>query len=708
MTSFIQLFSLYLILFSASFLASARDIIMIPDENTQLPALYDKESKIISIYHSNCSPEAIKNKDFGCDNPLMESPVTEACQKFPEQMKELCRQVPVASTSQQPETNPETSNDLPPLPAMDETEAGGACNTPACLQTEDGTQETVNVMTQMCMEALPEHCQQVQPKFTACTPTDDMSWGQISGLSTGSCITGLWDGIVDTAWFFGRMAKGLGVTAWKSLTTDGYSEEVMDMGSFMMEDLQNTNKEDVKELFERGFWNEADKFINCLNTRGRYEYLCEGASQVVVGGVSGYGIARGTGWVGQKVMNTGRRIRWRARGGRGGFPKLTRKEKRAQKSTLRNMLNLQDELDVEKLTPFMLSLLSKKQFKTRVNFSNLTDAQAMHLSKRRLSQIHPTEYAKMNITKLPKTIDRMPDEGFKALMSQTTAQIPIASVQKNLYRIPPAQISNIKNIHKVDPGVFRRKMTRERLHGLTPNQAQNVKSGPQYHRLTQEQKKIVDDIIDGPPKNSLTTEKQVRLNEINEKISGESAATTTRSTASTTPSTQHVNQSTSSGFMPASKPSQTAAGTNKALPRDEAIKAKAHEAAGGRSFIDEPAAYRTAKKNAKEAREKADTAWAKRKENLQLSSDKHSAWLKGENPFETATQSRAKQEIAKYDKEAMEAFKDYLKYSTEAKKYEKQAVKIATKVYEGSKVPAKAATAAKNAGRVAGSQGGKN
>ncbi len=389
--------------------------------------------------------------------------------------------------------------------ALDEdTEAGGACNTPACLQTrENPTEDTSSVIMQMCREALPEHCQSVQPKFTACTPTDEMGWGQITGLSAVSCLTGLWDGLSDTFWFFASAARGLGKMAWASLSSSEYRDEAMNTASFLIENLQASGSGGLKTMFEQGFWNEVDEFMICLNTRGRYEYLCEGASQVLVGGTASLGVLKGLKLASKGVTNPAQKLQWMLRGGRGKFPRLTRRERQAQKESLKNMLQKQDELDVEKLTPFMLSLLTKKQFKNRVDFSKLTDAQAMHLSRRRLSQIPPTEYAKMDYNKLIKTLDRMPDEGFKTLvrrMDSSQLPIPTSSVEKNLHRIPSVVIEQIRNIHKVDPKVFRNSMSSERLKGLDPLQAARIHQGPQYQKLASGQKKIIDDILESSSK----------------------------------------------------------------------------------------------------------------------------------------------------------------------------------------------------------------
>ena len=491
---------------------------IIQDEEHKLPVHYNENNKTFSFYRQNCTLESIKDKAFGCDEPVRTSQAESDCEQFPERLKSLCRQIDFTSSpspveSQETETKSDPSppplvseaeeeSDIPPLPPLNEgdTEAGGACNTPACLQAQENpAQQTATVITQMCMDALPEHCQQVQPKFTSCTPTDEMSWGQIAGYSAGSCLTGLWDGLVDTLWFFGSMAKGLGVAAWKAIRKSEYYEEAMDTGSFLVEDLQGFGPQGLKSMFEKAFWEEVDEFMICLNTRGRYEYACEGVSQVVVGGAAGYGAVKGAGVMAKGIRNPSRALRWRLRGMRGKFPNLTRKQRRQQTEKLQDMLNTRDELDVGELTPFMLSRLSKKQFQTRVDFSKLTDAQAMQLSKHRLKQIHPTEYAKMDIENLVRTLDRMPDEGFKALMrGRNASHIPIASVEKNLHRIPPVSIEDLKNIHKVDPKVFRKKMSSERLRGLTFNQADNIKKGPQYQSLARRQREIIDDILSKP------------------------------------------------------------------------------------------------------------------------------------------------------------------------------------------------------------------
>lgn len=140
---------------------------------------------------------------------------------------------------------------------------------------------TYSDILKICLLSLPEHCQHIKPELTACSPEEeDQSWIQKTGLSAGSCLVGVVNGVVDTLWFAGQITYKLSHGVYQTLSSEEYREEVFDMASFLMDDLQEAGFQGTIQGLSEAVLNEKDKFISCLNYRGKFEYLCEAGSQI--------------------------------------------------------------------------------------------------------------------------------------------------------------------------------------------------------------------------------------------------------------------------------------------------------------------------------------------------------------------------------------------------------------------------------------------
>ncbi len=144
------------------------------------------------------------------------------------------------------------------------------------------SQNTYSDILKICLLSLPEHCQNIKPELTACSPEEeDKSWIKKTGLSAGSCLVGVVNGVVDTLWFAGRATYQLSRGVYHTLTNnEEYLRETLDMASFLMEDLQEAGFKGTIQGLSEAALNEKDKFLKCLNYRGKFEYLCETGSQI--------------------------------------------------------------------------------------------------------------------------------------------------------------------------------------------------------------------------------------------------------------------------------------------------------------------------------------------------------------------------------------------------------------------------------------------
>ena len=489
----------------------------------KIPFTVDEEAKTRSYFSEDCTEDQIRSGECAplrvYDSETAEEiPREDAPTPAPEA-------TPAPVTTQVPAPSP------PPRPFEKDqttTEAQTPCHTPECVAARQKENDAKKQMTQICLQALPQHCQGIPEEYTVCHPSQS-TWD----TNTIGCAMGLVEGLGDVGAFVTSIGKGL--YGW--FTSSQYREEATNTISFLYEDLEEAGWDGITEIFKSALVTGYDKFTQCLNVEGRYEYFCEAGIEIyagykiarIIGGprknwrrlkAAGRGVRRGAGVVGRGAGAIGRgagavgrgvgsrmrvmgdRISIVASMGRGvGAAALTATQKVAQKKALREMLGKKGFIDSKDLSGYQLGLLKNSQIRNRVIFSNLADDQAMHLSRNQLQRIPLLEVEKMSSANLGRTLSRMSDKQFQALMNKpdNVKNIPLQALQANLHRVTPVHIPNIpaESFTKVLPATFGRRMTAAKLKALTADQAKAVANGPQYHALNRTQRYIVDMAANG-------------------------------------------------------------------------------------------------------------------------------------------------------------------------------------------------------------------
>ncbi len=163
--------------------------------------------------------------------------------------------------------------------ANSKTEAESICNKPECYGLPSDA--TVDQIIKLCHKALPAYCQDVDIKYTQCYPSKDaISFVAEIGLGCGK---GSWEGIKSTAQSIWGMVK----YPFRFVTSAEVRKEALDTTSYLLHSLSNIDVEKVGKLFGTSAQQEWNKFLGCLNHRGKSEYSCKAmvfAMDLILGG----------------------------------------------------------------------------------------------------------------------------------------------------------------------------------------------------------------------------------------------------------------------------------------------------------------------------------------------------------------------------------------------------------------------------------------
>ena len=168
-----------------------------------------------------------------------------------------------------------------------ETEAGAGCMTPECLG-EKGALGSRNIkIAEMCRLTLPAHCQQIKDtRLTTCY--NDLYYDKnkefmgLVGNGGYNCAIGFGEGVKEV----GSGLLGFAAAAGKFTVDSKYRDEVLDTMSFFFE--QFSDPEDIKSLLSDPILESTDRFFQCLNFSGRWQYVCGRGIQLVGAGLGAW------------------------------------------------------------------------------------------------------------------------------------------------------------------------------------------------------------------------------------------------------------------------------------------------------------------------------------------------------------------------------------------------------------------------------------
>ena len=165
-----------------------------------------------------------------------------------------------------------------------ETEAGSSCIGKECLNLEGVSSKEVK---DLCLKSLPEHCQtggwisgkKIPDHYSICSPNEDSS---AKGFSeTLNCLKGLAYGILlEPSLFVMEGSQFL----WDFLTDEEAREESLNALNFLAEEIAGPEGDEVlKDILLSPAVEAKDRYLQCLNTEGRWEYICRRGGQVLTG-----------------------------------------------------------------------------------------------------------------------------------------------------------------------------------------------------------------------------------------------------------------------------------------------------------------------------------------------------------------------------------------------------------------------------------------
>ncbi len=329
-----------------------------------------------------------------------------------------------------------------------ETEAGAGCTTPECLGIAGIVGSPDLEVAELCRSSLPEHCQQIKNiKFTVCYE-DQAGLGKSSVISGGYCLLGIWEGLVDVGTGVVKLGKG----TYKFAVDEEYREEALNTGSVFFEQFSDSEK--FKALLSGSILAEMDEFVECLNYRGRWEYICEGGIQVIAP-LYGY----------KKVKQF--------IGGRRNKQKLSVREKFEQRKELQELLSGTGYVDIGKLSSYQLGRLKPKDMR-RMEISNFTDDIGSFLSNRQLHSIPPSKMNKLDIRVNHRTLRRLSDEQFKvAMINGDITSLPFNVIEGNIKRIRSVDVPRLSQLSHISPKAFSQ-MSAVQIRGMSSRQVNNV------------------------------------------------------------------------------------------------------------------------------------------------------------------------------------------------------------------------------------------
>ena len=381
------------------------------------------------------------------------------------------------------------------------TEASAGCMTPQCLGVGGSLGSPDVEIAELCRSTLPPHCQQIKDiKLTTCYD-DRVEEGALAGIPglaggiTGSCALGLWEGAVDVGVGTWNILKG----TFNFAVDSEYREEALNTMSYWFEHLSDSEK--IKSLLTDPLLEDIDKWIQCLNYKGRWEYVCEAGIQVV-----------GTLWVidrGKRIVRFSRDKIRNVIGGR-GTQRLTMAQKYSQRKSLKGKL-AGDHVYIDNLSSYQRSLLKPRHMK-KMKVSGLTDEIANSLSRRHLKAIPLSSIRQMPVANNGRTLSRLSDEQFRAVMGsgQDISKMPFEAIEGNIKRIRGTDIGKLDHLDQISPKAFG-SMSAQQIRGMSHRQVNNV---------TPEQEGALSERL----KTALVETRQKRKREEDERIAAEKKA----------------------------------------------------------------------------------------------------------------------------------------------------------------------------------------
>ena len=338
------------------------------------------------------------------------------------------------------------------------TEAQAGCMTPQCLGTDGALGSPDVEIAELCRYTLPEHCQKIKNiKLTTCYD-DQTEWGGSTGASVLACGLGLWEGVVDVGVGTWNILKG----AFKFTVDSEYREEALNTMSYLSEQFSDSEK--AKAFLTDPLLEDVDEWAQCLNYKGRWEYVCEAGIQVV-----------GTLFVldkGEQIVRFPFRKVKELMGGR-VTPRLTMRQKYQQRKKLQELLK-SSAVNMDKLSVYQLQRLRPKDMR-KVDASTLKSDISDLLSRRHLRAISLPNIRQMPVAGNARTLSRLSDDQFRAVMGSGNdiSQMPFEAIEGNIKRIRGADIGKLDNLDQISPKAFGL-MSANQIRGMSYKQVNNV------------------------------------------------------------------------------------------------------------------------------------------------------------------------------------------------------------------------------------------
>ena len=207
---------------------------------------------------------------------------------------------------------------------------------------------------------------------------------------------------------------------------------------------------------------DIDEWVECLNYKGRWKYVCEGGIQLIGSIFAWDTFVLLPKWKLQALI-----------GKRGNKERLSVRQKFKARRDLQTQLNTSGSVDISKLSPYQLGRLKSKDM-TKMNVSRLTDDIASLLSKRQLAAIPLSKIRQMPIANNGRTLSRLSDDQFRAVAAtQDMSKMSFDMIEANIKRIRSADIPKLENLDQVSPTVFGQ-MSAAQIRGMSHRQVNNV------------------------------------------------------------------------------------------------------------------------------------------------------------------------------------------------------------------------------------------
>ena len=322
-----------------------------------------------------------------------------------------------------------------PVFAQSETEAGASCVGKECLSLAGVSSEEV---TNLCLKSLPEHCQSanlplLRKKYNICL--GDGGYFPVFS-ETLSCLHGGFEGLLIEPL---KIIKG----TWDLVFDKETRDEALEALSFLSEEVSGEEgNKTLKDILFSPMVEAGDKFVQCLNYKGRFEYICRRGFQLAAGF---YALNKV-----QKIRQAGKAVKEKRQA---YISTLSDKDKRLQQKELDDLLSSDKmgSVKIEKLTPYQISRLPQDGLQ-KIDFSDLKNETADYLTRHQLNSIPVKFYKNKKANDLSYNLERLKDDKFRYFMDKGIINdLNESAIAQNLHRMPSHRIRELDNLPKIHP-----------------------------------------------------------------------------------------------------------------------------------------------------------------------------------------------------------------------------------------------------------------